>query len=58
MPDGMSLLDYVIGLSEKPGVTKEEFGRIMHDPNATQEEIDHALESLADAEGYDNLPDD
>lgn len=56
MPGGMSLLDYVMGIS-KNKITKEEFGRIMHDPNATQDEIDNALKALEDCDGYENLAD-
>ena len=56
MPEGMSLLDYIMNAS-KINLTKSEFGRIMHDPNATQEEIDEALEALQDCDGYENLAD-
>ena len=56
MPQGMSLMDFLIGASNTK-ITKEEFGRIMHDPNATQEEIDMALEALKDCDGYENLAD-
>lgn len=56
MPQGMSLMDFLIGASSAK-ITKEEFGRIMHDPNATQEEIDMALEQLRDCGGYENLAD-
>ena len=51
-----SLLDYVNSLEE--GVlTKEEFGRIMHDPNATEEEQAEALRELEAVGGYENLGD-
>lgn len=56
MPEGMSLLDYIIGAS-KSNITKEEFGRIMHDPNSTQADIDRALEALEECDGYENLAD-
>lgn len=51
-----SLLDYLNGLEEGE-LTKEEFGRIMHDPSATDEEIAEALKALQDAGGYENLGD-
>lgn len=38
-------------------VTKQEFGRIMHDPGASDEQIADALRQLEDACGYENLPD-
>jgi hypothetical protein len=38
-------------------ITKEEFGRIMHDPNATEDEIKEALKQLEEADGYENLGD-
>ena len=56
MPGGMSLLDFALGAMEHK-ITKEEFGRIMHDPDATQEEIDQALEALKECDGYENLAD-
>jgi hypothetical protein len=43
--------------NEKKKITKEDFGRIMHDPNSTQDEIDEALAFLEDCDGYENLPD-
>lgn len=57
MPEGMSLMDYILGIKEGSKLTKEEFGRIMHDPNSTQEEIDRALQTLQDCDGYENLAD-
>ena len=42
---------------EEGELTKEEFGRIMHDPSATDEEIAEALKALQDAGGYENLGD-
>ena len=38
-------------------ITKEEFGRIMHDPDATEDEIKEALKQLEEADGYENLGD-
>lgn len=59
MKDDMSLLDLLIKASARSKVTmtKAEFGIIMHDPNATEEEIQAALDCLEDAEGYENLAD-
>jgi hypothetical protein len=48
--------DFMVN-NEKKKITKEDFGRIMHDPNSTQEEIDEALAFLQDCDGYENLPD-
>lgn len=39
-------------------LTKSRFGEIMHDPNASDDEIQEALEMLEDAGGYENLADD
>lgn len=38
-------------------MTKQEFGRIMHDPTSTDEEIAEALKLLHEADGYENLAD-
>lgn len=38
-------------------ITKEEFGRIMHDPAASQEQIADALRQLEEAGGYEGLAD-
>lgn len=38
-------------------LTKKEFGRIMHDPNSTEAEIEDALLMLQEADGYENLED-
>ena len=57
MPDGMSLLDMLNAAASQQVLTKQEFGRIMHDPEATQEEIAEALKMLQDADGYENLAD-
>lgn len=56
MPGRMSLLEFALNAMERK-ITKEEFGRIMHDPDATQEEIDRALEALQECDGYENLAD-
>ena len=57
MPQGLSLLDMLNAMAAKKTLTKEEFGRIMHDPDATQDEIDEALKLLEEADGYENLAD-
>lgn len=57
MPNGMSLLDMLTSAAAKQTLTKQEFGRIMHDPNATEEEIQEALKMLQEADGYENLAD-
>jgi hypothetical protein len=38
--------------------TKREFGERMHDPDLPEEEKQAVLETVADAGGYENLPDD
>lgn len=43
--------------SSQSVLTKEEFGRIMHDPDSTEEEIAEALKTLEEADGYENLSD-
>lgn len=53
----MSLLDLLNQASAKQTISKKEFGRIMHDPNATDEEIAEALRLLKEADGYENLED-
>lgn len=57
MPQGMSLLDMLTAAAAKSTMTKEEFGRIMHDPNASEEDREEALKMLAEADGYENLAD-
>ena len=57
MPKGMSLLDMLTQAAAKKTITKQEFGRIMHDPNATDDEIKEALKMLQEADGYENLGD-
>jgi len=57
MPNGISLLDMLTRAAEKPDLTKAEFGRIMHDPDATEDEIKEALLMLREADGYENLAD-
>ena len=52
-----SLWDILVAAGEG-AVSKTEFGRVMHDPFATEEEKQAALDKMADAGGYDNLPDD
>ncbi len=53
-----TLLELATSALEDVGVvTKSEFGRIMHDPTATEEQIADALKALELAEGYENLAD-
>ena len=52
----MSLLDMLNKAAESK-LTKQEFGRIMHDPNSTEAEIEDALRMLHEADGYENLED-
>ena len=54
---GTSLLDMLMKAAASKVLTKSEFGRIMHDPNATGEEIQEALQMLKEADGYENLGD-
>lgn len=54
---GMSLLDMLNMQAAKRTLTKEEFGRVMHDPNATEEDRAEALRMLEEADGYENLAD-
>jgi hypothetical protein len=51
-----SLYDFMTNGGKKK-ITKADFGRIMHDPDSTQDEIDEALAFLDDCDGYENLPD-
>ena len=53
----MSQLQWLNMMAAKNSITKKEFGRIMHDPNSTEEEKKEALRKLEDACGYENLPD-
>lgn len=57
MPRGMSLLDYLNANAARASITKDEFGKIMHDPNATEEEKAEALRMMEEAGGYENLGD-
>ena len=57
MPKGMSLLDCLQAAAAKKTLSKSEFGRIMHDPDASEEEIQEALKMLHEADGYENLAD-
>lgn len=57
MPKGMSLLDCLQAAAASKTLTKREFGRIMHDPDASEEEIQEALKMLHEADGYENLAD-
>jgi hypothetical protein len=40
-----SLYDFMTNGGKKK-ITKADFGRIMHDPDSTQDEIDEALDSI------------
>lgn len=57
MPSGMSLFDMLTKAASRKTLTKSEFGCIMHDPDATEEEIQEALKMLQEADGYENLAD-
>lgn len=57
MRKGMSLLDVLNAEAARRSMTKDEFGRIMHDPNATEDEKAEALRMLEEADGYENLGD-
>lgn len=57
MPKGLSLLDMLNAAAARQTISKKEFGRIMHDPNATEGEIEEALKMLQEADGYENLED-
>lgn len=57
MRKSMSLLDMLNAEAARKSMTKDEFGRIMHDPNATEEEKAEALRMLEEADGYENLGD-
>ena len=57
MPKGMSLLDMLTAAAAKQTMSKIEFGRIMHDPDATEAEKREALKMLQEADGYENLAD-
>lgn len=50
-----TLLDIL--MASQSAMSKGEFGRVMHDPESTEEEKAEALEKLAEAGGYENLPD-
>lgn len=52
---GTSMFDWLV--EHVDSVTKQEFGRIMHDPDATDEEIADALRDLEEAGGYEGLAD-
>lgn len=52
----MSLME-MLEAQASNGITKDEFGRIMHDPNSSDEDIADALRKLEDAGGYENLED-
>lgn len=55
MSKGMSLLDYLNANAAKASMTKDEFGKIMHNPDATEEEKAEALRMMEEAGGYENL---
>jgi hypothetical protein len=51
MKNGLAYKTYDVKL------TKQAFGYIMHDPEASEEEIQQALQMLQTAGGYENLED-
>jgi hypothetical protein len=53
----MSLLDMLTAAAARNTITKQEFGRIMHDPNASEADKEEALKMLNEADGYENLAD-
>ena len=57
MPQGLSLLDMLTAAAAQKTMTKEEFGRIMHDPDASEADKAEALKILQEADGYENLGD-
>ena len=57
MAEKVSLLDMLNAAASRKAITKTEFGKIMHDPNSTDEEIAEALRLLKEANGYENLGD-
>lgn len=57
MSKGMSLLDYLNANATKASMTKDEFGKVMHNPDATEEEKAEALRMMEEAGGYENLGD-
>ena len=52
----MNMLDFLMEAS-KPKITKQEFGKKMHDCNVTEAEKERILKSVEEAGGYDNLED-
>lgn len=57
MAKGVSLMDMLMAAAAQKTITKKEFGEIMHDPNASEEDKREALKMLAEADGYENLAD-
>lgn len=57
MPKGTSLLDYLNAYAARTCMTKDEFGKVMHNPNATEEEKAEALRMMEETGGYENLGD-
>ena len=57
MAKGMSLLDMLNAMASRKTMTKDEFGRIMHDPSSTEADKQEALKMLQEADGYENLAD-
>ena len=53
----MSFLDMLNAAAAADTLTKKEFGRIMHDPNATEQDKQRALKEMEQAGGYENLGD-
>ena len=53
----MSFLDMLNAMVAPETMTKAEFGRIMHDDNATEKDKQEALRIMEAAGGYENLGD-
>ena len=52
-----NLLWLLNAAAARESITKKKFGKIMHDPNATEAEKREALRKMEEAMGYENLPD-
>ena len=52
-----SLYDFMLVHESRRSIDKQEFGRIMHAADSTEEEINAALAYMEECGGYENLPD-